>query len=573
MKKDSLISKKVADKLHSKVLVVAVVSLSVLVLGFLLLNMLGISIVGQAWSSGQNPPTGYYWEEEPILVQTGCSTTSPTDILDPYYGVYPAPFQTCCDASNYCGTYPDAPNFPSGQNVCYNENSYRPEFGSGLNYPVLCGVYQDKLAWISCDQDGLMSLNEKILCASQEWTECDENSEEDLLVSNKYFCDGNIWLTCDENTDSPYCNDNGHPLRWDLDVSNTDAFLEISSVTEIELKGDSVQASNSVDLAENKIFYNTIDPQKTAYFKYDGTFYKIEFDQQFKLSVSTIADQEIASETLQSDDKVHFNSAQLDLDFDNDNSVDAYVNMLAGTPYGNQELLLVVSPRPDFDNYEETITILSSGDTKEFSFQGDYAFNMFENQGNYIMVIQNEQYIVTPLSQGTHYLDELNTRSIGYISLRAFDNFVILDLDTISEYTSLALSPQDKVNLTLKYEAHFDNNLILDIKDNNFGLVSICENDPPVLYTLTVCSKTEEIFDLTDGEVHVEGDLLFLYHSPEQGGAKTGNVYKIIDLQTEKEQLATIFANNLVDGKSVVLKAHEEYYLLSHEGGSYLDLT
>ncbi|MEK6900154.1 MAG: hypothetical protein AABX05_03440, partial [Nanoarchaeota archaeon] len=442
-----------ADRLdRTKLSVIIGITLVLLIGGFFLLRS-GVT-VGKAWSYGQAPPTGFYWPEgaEPEVVQAGvvadlgvvCKDlpgqpqASQYSLLTKIAGSQTQLQSLCCTQENSCGAGSLLKSSVSLSEVyydCLQQNSYRPRSDQDST-SMLCDDYGGELSWVLCTQNGLLSENKQFVCANSKWNACDENFKWDS-INDKYLFREDSWIICDNAHSvlpsgdplSPFCNNNNpqHLFGWDFNPLNTDAYKKISSVSAMQLKGNSVQ--DSVDLAQNNIFYNLITPQSSLFFKYGGNVYAITVNSDHELSVDSINDQNIALEVLEADEdtRTYFKPLQMDLDLDNDGKADAYLNMIFGSIY-NDKLLVVVSPRIDFDNplFSTAVTLLSSGNMQEFAFSGDFTFNFFENQDNYLLLVQDKQYVVNKGSQGTHYLDELNSKKVSYDSLETFGNFAIL---------------------------------------------------------------------------------------------------------------------------------------------------
>jgi hypothetical protein len=582
----------VVDKHYYKEIGILLVVSIILVGGFLLLREFGAVSVGQAvYGGAQGSAEGSKYTSDK------CENNKFTKIESKIYNSKLSSNKVlvgCCDSLNYCFG-------PIMKDVNADYSPYCYSEGSILNgndqSPAYCAksFNNQNYVWLICNallKNMLMEEN-NVLCDGEKWIIC-ENSL-NLQLKGDYVCADTKWYSCDDNCKKS-CDSKNVNCNFNVHEGSLPGLLGLTNVNNI-LKA-STSTTDAVDVGQNKAIYGVIKKDETAFFKYNGNFYTVKMTEgaeessgKYTLSVSSLKQTLgiISEKLLDNKGTPYFEPVQMALDLDKDKKTDAYLNLVAGSPLSGQAMF-VVTPYLNFDSeifsVGNSIGFFSSGNTQTFNFGGEHTFYLNEQAGSFVLVIDKGEYNVNQGQKGTHYLDEMKTKKVSYESLLSSGKFSLVQFSTAKDYISVFVVPEKNVLLKDAYEAYFDDKTVLNIEDKMkdpsgnevaIGTIGICENDPKVLNVMTVCDKKTEIFDLVDKEVEVRGEVLFLYNSPAAEGKKQGKAYHIINLDNEKdlsvEELAVNFANNLVDGKSVVVKSQEEYYLLSTEKANYLDLN
>ena len=481
----------------------------------------------------------------------------------------------------------------------------------------------DGTDWKLCSSSSSEVLDTHVvaLCpdASKKWELCDSSNKFTLRDNKKYYCDGTYWDKCASNKgrngkalskDKLTCVGNS----WSLNLEESNEYLAISKIDDYVVakkkdgSAENVKIStyfskagsdvgNAVDLANNLAFYNTLAPgdSNDKFFMYKKIFYSLSLSSDGKtsstLTVSSLSDnKELKKQTFTlAKDETFFTPAPIAIDLDGDLKNDVFFHLLRGSPLVTSEILFALSPRLDFDSKAEAVAIVTSQGIQEFNLQGEHKLNLFAQGKNYVVFFDNAQYQATKTgklaSSGTHYFDEFKKVKLGFTVLESEGLFSLIYLKRNAATVAVSIVPQKEVKLADDYEGTFDNKVVLNIKDGGssiatntvgtVGVIGVCEDDPKVLTVLSVCDESAALFNLQNSVPRAYDNQLFLFKSPSAAEAKKGTAYRIIDIsKAEVDQLATVFANNLADGKTVALKvADKEYYLLTQDKANFLDLT
>ncbi len=513
------------------------------------------AVTGMAVYS-DSAPAGYYWEpgHEPTEKIEGASCPCETTVT--------------LSQTTYCAE----PNSIVDSNVlCLQEN--------GVTSEVVCKTVES-------------IKNNKFLCISNQWKVCSNTQSENLLVFGKssiidssYICDGTKWQVCNvtgkqttDGTDKYVCSGSSTWIKCTNQFCSqksldTKKFDDATALINLYASSQSPQGDvveTSLDLSNNVLFYNVLSPTKTElYFKYKGDNYKVVltapnyYDGTAKLEVRTIDDTlkgNPADIKATNESFPYFAPVQIAASLEGDDSPEIYVNVYGYFTPNLINVLVIVNPKLELDEFGSGKVFLSSKNAQEFILGEKRSVYLMETQGNYILFLDKKQYT--------------NQTGIHYLEGKAKSEYV-----TYSRFTSEGL-PFAVVQLTKSsegikntYEESFSLNKPIKAGDK---LIKICADDTKSLkQSLEVCDKDEnKQFSLQNKGLNVVGNTLYWYLQPAGDEPKEGKAFYLAQLPlggSSVTETANTFSNNLVQGKRLALDVDKSYYLLSHAIAIYLD--
>jgi len=471
--------------------------------------------------------------------------------------------------------------------------------------------------WAVCDKAGKVSEDKKFACeesaVAMKWLECKSDMFQFLankdVLDKKTYCAGTLgWQKCDAKTGGDFCDASNGWLFEKKDQTND--FDSVGIYKDLKLVTNFLAATDKTDKAkdiktERKVVYALLEENKPQYFKYDGKTIKLELVKP-NVVVTELATQTEQKLLMEQDTTHKLQSKQKQLELKLNNDAAAYLQLLAGTfhgytgEYGKSFVVVAVSPKLDFDGMKDNdkaYSLLLSEAKQKFTYAGEHDVHTFSpNDANSLLYVKGKEFS----SNGLHYLDAKKTQKVTFNFLKKWRNLAAFEFSK-TKGAAVFVSPITHVNLTEEYEALFGINSFVNvsnIKDGKnligVGMVGVCEVSKKIAHILEVCDKTKEIFSLEDGIIHVEkakkassdgkshvlndeGEevALFLF---KKGTKREANAYHLIDLE-EKDNQGVILTKteadlsiHLASGRSVALKAHNNYYLLSLDGKEF-DLT
>jgi hypothetical protein len=442
--------------------------------------------------------------------------------------------------------------------------------------------------WKKCSDEGSDS-DKALYCDfvnAKKWQICDEKSKFSIIGSGTYMCDGETWKTAADTIEG-FTDDNS---KWVVDYKGTKKALDDHNIAQVQSINDALDA-------DTKTFYSILKPapdSKSAVNKLFFTYGNINYKAQYstgKVEVLALGDTKVlGTATLTTEKSGLYAQQQVALNLNSDDIPDAYLHVLGGSKYADQSVLIVVTPKMDFDKTDSFTTLLTSTAAQKFQYQKEHSLQLIWELGdNYFMFFDNTkegQFIITPedpkgvptYKKEKYYLNpQIQDPILDFTVLQVFDGFSIVNLTKGGEQVSIKAGTVNDVDLAKDYEATFDRNIVIKIKDKNkdgkeVDVISVCEAEAAAANVLTVCNKIKQIYTLKNKEPAPEtnnANVVFLF---TEGDKREGKAYYVIDTTNDIDQLATIFANNLKDGKKVTILAHGDYYLLEHEKTGSMDM-